>query len=52
MYGRVFKLTDCDSFTRNFLAKMDTKIGQSSKIPRDPHTDKRQKMLDSMQPLR
>jgi len=52
MYGRVFKLTDCDDFTQNFLNLMGTKIGKSSVIPCDPHMVERQKMLDSMQPLR
>ena len=52
MYGRVFKLTDCDTFTRNFIAKMEKTVGQSSRIPRDPNTEERQKMLDSMEPLR
>ena len=52
MYGRVYKLTDCDEFTQEFLNKCGVKIGESSTIPHDPSTEDRQKMLDSMQPLR
>merc|ERR1711937_318647 len=44
--------TDCDQFTQEFLRKCNVKIGESSTIPHDPSTVDRQKMLDSMQPLR
>ena len=52
MYGRTFKLTDCDEFTANFLAQMGTDKGKPSEIPIDPHQVTRQKMVDAMQPLR
>jgi len=52
MYGRTFKLTACDSFTRNFLEQMGVEVGAQSEVPVDPHQATRQKMIDAMQPLR
>ena len=35
-YGRVFRITDCDQFTRNFYERvMGVDIGQSEKLPQD-----------------
>jgi hypothetical protein len=52
MYGRTFKLTDCDSFTANFLQKVGVTVGTPVEVPVDPHQVTRQKMVDAMQPLR
>lgn len=52
IYGKVFKLCDCDQFTRNFLRKLGVKIGDPCEIPDDPYSKHRQVELEAMQPLR
>ena len=37
MYGRTFKLTDCDSFTKNFLEQNGVVVGTPVEVPTDPH---------------
>jgi len=52
LYGRKFKLTDCDEFTRNFLTKLGCSVGQDSAAPSDPYSRLREENDQSMQPLR
>lgn len=52
LYSKVFKVTDCDEFTRNFLRKLGVRMPSSVKQPDDPYTNYRKAMDESMQPLR
>ncbi|XP_054829928.1 EF-hand domain-containing family member C2 isoform X2 [Eublepharis macularius] len=51
-YGRRYRIIDCDQFTRNFLRKMGVRLNPSVNRPDDPYTKERQKLIDSMKPLR
>lgn len=42
-YGRVFKITNCDNFTRNFLNRCGIAVPDSLNIPDDPYLDLRAK---------
>ena len=41
MYSKVFKITECDEFTSNFLRKLGVRMPQSSSIPSDPYSSYR-----------
>eukprot|EP00075_Anas_platyrhynchos_P015529 XP_027304782.1 EF-hand domain-containing family member C2 isoform X1 [Anas platyrhynchos] len=51
-YAQRYKITDCDQFTKNFLRKMGVRLNPPASRPDDPYTKERQKILDSMNPLR
>ncbi|NXK44208.1 EFHC2 protein, partial [Chauna torquata] len=51
-YARRYKITDCDQFTKNFLRKMGVRLNPPASRPDDPYTKEREKILDSMDPLR
>uniref|UniRef100_A0A670YWT8 EF-hand domain containing 2 n=1 Tax=Pseudonaja textilis TaxID=8673 RepID=A0A670YWT8_PSETE len=51
-YGQRYKIIDCDQFTKNFLRKMGVKVNPPLERPDDPYTKGRQKLIDSMTPLR
>ena len=34
----MFRITDCDQFTHNFLSKLGVRVGQMHEIPDDPYT--------------
>ncbi|NWI26364.1 EFHC2 protein, partial [Sula dactylatra] len=51
-YARRYKIIDCDQFTKNFLRKMGVRLNPPAGCPDDPYTKERQKILDSMKPLR
>ena len=37
LYSRVFKITGCDEFTRNFLGKLGVRVKQIAEpVPEDP----------------
>ena len=38
MYGRTFRITDCDEFTRNFLSKLGFEVPPPEPAPEDPYT--------------
>lgn len=40
VYGRVFRLTDCDDFTRSFYAQSGSPLKDADKVPLDPFTIK------------
>ncbi|NXX43704.1 EFHC2 protein, partial [Tricholaema leucomelas] len=52
LYARKYKIIDCDQFTKNFLRKMGIRLNPPGGRPDDPYTKQRQKILDSMKPLR
>jgi len=52
LYSKVFRITDCDQFTQNFLRKMGTNVQRPNKPPQDPYMNYRKAMDESMQPLR
>ncbi|KAK2840356.1 hypothetical protein Q5P01_014096 [Channa striata] len=52
LYSRVFTLTNCDSFTRNFLAKLGVRLNDPAAVPDDPYSNLREEIEESMKPLR
>uniref|UniRef100_H2ZJ44 DM10 domain-containing protein n=1 Tax=Ciona savignyi TaxID=51511 RepID=H2ZJ44_CIOSA len=52
LYGRKFKLTDCDAFTKNFLRKLGVRVNTPETVPKDPYCNLRNEMEESMQALR
>lgn len=52
LYSKVFKITDCDEFTRNFLRKLGVRMPDKVAAPDDPYSNYRKAMDESMQPLR
>lgn len=52
LYSKVFKITDCDDFTRNFLRKLGVRMPEKVGAPSDPYSNYRKAMDESMQPLR
>ncbi|KAL4220640.1 EF-hand domain-containing member C2 [Mactra antiquata] len=52
LYSKVFKITDCDEFTSNFLRKLGVRVPDNGKAPGDPYSNYRKAMDESMQPLR
>ncbi|KAM6384024.1 EF-hand domain-containing family member C2 isoform 1-T1 [Alca torda] len=52
LYARRYKIIDCDQFTKNFLRKMGVRLNPPADRPDDPYTKERQKILESMKPLR
>ncbi|XP_033759887.1 EF-hand domain-containing family member C2-like [Pecten maximus] len=52
LYSKVFKLTNCDDFTQNFLRKLGVRVQRPDSSPNDPYTKYRKAMDESMQPLR
>lgn len=51
-YGRVYKLIDCDPFTRNFLTKLGVRVPPGFNAPEDPFLKHRQRSDGSQNPLR
>jgi hypothetical protein len=37
MYGRTFKITDADTFTKNFLTGLGIRVGEACETPANPH---------------
>ncbi|XP_066562925.1 EF-hand domain-containing family member C2 isoform X2 [Amia ocellicauda] len=52
LYSRIFSITDCDLFTRNFLRKLGMRLKSPAPTPEDPYSILRSKMEESMKPLR
>ncbi|XP_061679730.1 EF-hand domain-containing family member C2, partial [Syngnathoides biaculeatus] len=52
LFSRIFTVTDCDQFTRNFLAKCGVILNQPVAVPQDPYRRLREKMETSASPLR
>ncbi|KAM9851213.1 EF-hand domain-containing family member C2 [Aulostomus maculatus] len=52
LYSRIFTLTNCDPFTRNFLTKLGVRLNDPVTVPDDPYSNLREQMEESMKPLR
>ncbi|XP_010785238.1 EF-hand domain-containing family member C2-like, partial [Notothenia coriiceps] len=52
LYARTFTVTNCDSFTRNFLTKLGVILNNPATAPDDPHSCLLDKIEKSMTPLR
>ncbi|XP_033979572.1 LOW QUALITY PROTEIN: EF-hand domain-containing family member C2 [Trematomus bernacchii] len=52
LYARTFTVTNCDSFTRNFLTKLGVILNNPATAPDDPHSRLLDKIEKSMTPLR
>ncbi|XP_054471819.1 EF-hand domain-containing family member C2 [Anoplopoma fimbria] len=52
LYSRAFTVTNCDSFTRNFLSKLGVRLNNPATVPDDPYTKHREEIEKSMKPLR
>ncbi|XP_003389005.1 PREDICTED: EF-hand domain-containing family member C2-like [Amphimedon queenslandica] len=52
LYSKMFQITGCDQFTKNFLAKLGSKVPPAAEAPSDPYSEHRDKMIGSMQPHR
>uniref|UniRef100_A0A8C5LW21 EF-hand domain-containing family member C2 n=1 Tax=Leptobrachium leishanense TaxID=445787 RepID=A0A8C5LW21_9ANUR len=51
-YSRVFRIVDCDEFTKNFIRKLGIRLNPPGSIPDDTYSTIRQKMKENMKPLR
>jgi len=51
-YGKKFKLTDCDPFTRNFLTKIGVRVCDPIEPPKDPYKNIRDHQDGAQNPLR
>ena len=44
LYSRPFTITDCDSFTRNFLTKLGVRLNAPASVPPDPYSNLREQV--------
>ncbi|XP_071286357.1 EF-hand domain-containing family member C2 [Agelaius tricolor] len=52
LYGRKYKIIDCDLYTKNFLRKIGIRLNPPASRPDDPYTTERQKRyLESTNPF-
>jgi hypothetical protein len=51
-YGKKFKITNCDAFTRNFLTKLGVRVADPVEAPHDPYQNLRDVQDGSQNPLR
>ncbi|XP_068429374.1 EF-hand domain-containing family member C2 [Clinocottus analis] len=52
LYSRKYTVTNCDSFTRNFLTKLGVRLNNPGSVPDDPYSKHREEIEKSMKPLR
>uniref|UniRef100_A0A8C2Z3N1 EF-hand domain-containing family member C2 n=1 Tax=Cyclopterus lumpus TaxID=8103 RepID=A0A8C2Z3N1_CYCLU len=52
LYSRTFTVTNCDSFTQNFLSKLGVRLNNPASVPDDPYSKHREEIEKSMKPLR
>ncbi|XP_041663505.1 EF-hand domain-containing family member C2 [Cheilinus undulatus] len=52
LYSRTFTLTDCDSFSKDFLTRLGVCVNDRVPVPDDPYSNLREEMEKSMKPLR
>ncbi|XP_072253820.1 EF-hand domain-containing family member C2 [Leuresthes tenuis] len=52
LYSRIFTVTSCDSFTRNFLTKLGVQLNDPATMPDDPYSKLRKQLEDNMKPFR
>jgi len=41
VHGRVYRIVNCDAFTKNWYAKNEIKMGEPENLPVDPYTESR-----------
>lgn len=44
LYSRVFTVTNCDSFTQNFLSKLGVRLNNPVGVPDDPYSKHREEV--------
>lgn len=44
VYGRVYKIVDCDKFTRNFLNRMGIPVPDPIELPSDPYMERQKEV--------
>lgn len=44
IFGRVYKIVDCDQFTRRFLNRMGISVPDPIEVPKDPYAELRPKV--------
>ncbi|KAM4560712.1 EF-hand domain-containing family member C2 [Fundulus diaphanus] len=49
-FSRTFTVTNCDSFTKNFLTKLGVHLNEPAMVPDDPYSNLRQQPEESMKP--
>ncbi|KAK5860609.1 hypothetical protein PBY51_022072 [Eleginops maclovinus] len=52
LYSHTFTVTNCDSFTRNFLSNLGVILNNPTTVPDDPYSTLREQVEKSMTPLR
>ncbi|KAJ8358409.1 hypothetical protein AAFF_G00441810 [Aldrovandia affinis] len=52
LFSRTFTLTDCDAFTSGFLRDKGVRVNAPVSTPRDPYSDLRKEMEQSIRPRR
>ncbi|XP_050466655.1 EF-hand domain-containing family member C2-like [Cataglyphis hispanica] len=52
IYGRVYKIVDCDKFTRHFLNRMGIPVPDPIDIPKDPYSEVRKAEVFPKKPSR
>uniref|UniRef100_A0A672IEE7 EF-hand domain (C-terminal) containing 2 n=1 Tax=Salarias fasciatus TaxID=181472 RepID=A0A672IEE7_SALFA len=52
LFSRTFTVTNCDTFTRDFLRRQGVLLNAPAEAPADPYCSLRQQLEDSMKPLR
>lgn len=50
LFGKVFKITNCDKFTRNFLNRNGIPVPDPIEVPKDPYLEQRAHVADGMLP--
>ncbi|PSN34041.1 EF-hand domain-containing family member C2 [Blattella germanica] len=50
LYGRVFKITNCDRYTRHFLNRLGIHVPDPVDVPPDPYTEQQKKLSEGMLP--
>ncbi|KAF0290237.1 EF-hand domain-containing family member C2 [Amphibalanus amphitrite] len=48
LYGTIYHITSCDTFTRNFLSKLGVRVNPDSCIPSDPYMEQRNDQLKAL----
>ncbi|CAL9690452.1 unnamed protein product [Knipowitschia caucasica] len=52
LYSRKFTITNCDTFTRNFITNLGVRLNEPTTLPVDPYSQLREDMEKNMKPLR
>jgi len=52
VYGKTFRIVDCDPFTREFFGGIGVEVPEPEDYPGDQHTDRREEIKKSMNPYK